>query len=428
MIFQSIKMALKSIFANKMRAFLTMLGIIIGIGAVIGIMTLGDSLTGYMTSQMQQMGTNNVTLSVVSKDSNSITSIFSASVRGLDEKDLISDEMLDMLRAEFPDKIESYSFNNSVGSGETTDGKKHSSLSLTGVNREYMKSNNIALLEGRFFTDRDVEESKKVAVVSEVLARNMFGASDETVIGRQITVSITNRTTGTVIHTGVYTIVGVYEYARTILDVGVDEQDISTDVYIPITTAQRISGTKGYASITVMTTAGSDSTAIADELASYMNSRFYSRNKNYSIASFSMESMLETLTDMLGTLQIAIAAIAAISLLVGGIGVMNIMLVSITERTREIGTRKALGATNGEIRSQFIIEAIIICLIGGAIGILFGIGLGMIGASLLGFPAKASLQAIALATGFSMAIGLFFGYYPANKAAKLDPIEALRYE
>ena len=131
---------------------------------------------------------------------------------------------------------------------------------------------------------------------------------------------------------------------------------------------------------------------------------------------------------MLNTVKLAISAIAAISLLVGGIGVMNIMLVSITERTREIGIRKALGASNGAIRTQFIVESVVICLVGGALGILVGFGLGSLGASLIGAPARADLGTVLVAVGFSMGIGVFFGYYPANKAAKLDPIEALRYE
>jgi putative ABC transport system permease protein len=138
--------------------------------------------------------------------------------------------------------------------------------------------------------------------------------------------------------------------------------------------------------------------------------------------------MIDRMTEMLGTLSIAVAVIAAISLLVGGIGVMNIMLVSVTERTREIGTRKALGARNSYIRVQFVVEAIIICVIGGILGIAVGLGLGFLGSSLLGYPADASLSVIAIAVLFSMLIGVFFGYYPANKAARLDPIEALRYE
>lgn len=138
--------------------------------------------------------------------------------------------------------------------------------------------------------------------------------------------------------------------------------------------------------------------------------------------------MLSTMAEMMSTVKLAVAAIASISLLVGGIGVMNIMLVSITERTREIGVRKALGARNSAIRVQFITEAVVICLAGGAVGIALGVGLGAAGASMLGYPARPSVAAMLLTAGFSMVIGVFFGYHPANKAAKLDPIEALRYE
>ena len=138
--------------------------------------------------------------------------------------------------------------------------------------------------------------------------------------------------------------------------------------------------------------------------------------------------MLSTMAEMMSTVKLAVAAIASISLLVGGIGVMNIMLVSITERTREIGVRKALGARNSAIRVQFITEAVVICLVGGVLGVALGIGLGAAGANLLGYAARPTVSSILLAVGFSMAIGVFFGYYPAGKAAKMDPIEALRYE
>ena len=142
----------------------------------------------------------------------------------------------------------------------------------------------------------------------------------------------------------------------------------------------------------------------------------------------SMETMLDSMDSIMSTINIALSVIAGISLLVGGIGVMNIMLVSVTERTREIGTRKALGATNGNIRIQFVVESMIVCLIGGVIGIILGTILGYVGSSLMGVVAFPSASSIALAVGFSLAIGIFFGYYPANKAAMLDPIEALRYE
>lgn len=159
-----------------------------------------------------------------------------------------------------------------------------------------------------------------------------------------------------------------------------------------------------------------------------MNRRWYGSNESFEINAMSMESVIESMTEMLSTVSLAIAAIAGISLLVGGIGVMNIMLVSITERTREIGTRKALGAANGSIRLQFIMEAVVICLIGGAIGILLGIGIAAAATSLMGYAVSPSVPGILLSVSFSVFIGVFFGYYPANKAAKMNPIEALRYE
>jgi putative ABC transport system permease protein len=249
----------------------------------------------------------------------------------------------------------------------------------------------------------------------------MFGSVDA--LGKQIFIN-------TDAHSGIYTIVGIYWYKQDAMSAGsqVSEKNLSTDVYIPISIANMITGSDGSQNVTIVTKAGSDSVAFADDVESYFNNVFYAQNQDYQISAFSMEDMMQTMMDMMATMQIAIAAIAAISLLVGGIGVMNIMLVSITERTREIGTRKALGATNGEIRMQFIIEAIIICLVGGLIGIGLGVIIGVVGASLLAFPASASPFAILLATGFSTIIGLFFGYYPANKAAKMDPIDALRYE
>ncbi|MDD2554008.1 MAG: FtsX-like permease family protein, partial [Desulfotomaculaceae bacterium] len=156
--------------------------------------------------------------------------------------------------------------------------------------------------------------------------------------------------------------------------------------------------------------------------------KMYENNTKWDAGVMNMESAISTMTSMLDTVSLAVAVIAAISLLVGGIGVMNIMLVSVTERTREIGTRKALGARNSYIKLQFIVESVIICVIGGFVGIIFGLLLGSLGASLLGYPATASTGIILLSVSITMLIGVFFGYYPANKAAKLDPIEALRYE
>ena len=205
-------------------------------------------------------------------------------------------------------------------------------------------------------------------------------------------------------------------------------EDPVTDLYIPMETARKLGNqSPGYQNFTVVTSTDADTTVFLEEVEDFFAS-FYTRNESWTVTASSMETLVEEMTEMLDSVKLAIAAIAAISLLVGGIGVMNIMLVSITERTREIGTRKALGARQSAILLQFITEAVVICLVGGALGVALGVGLGSLGASLLGYAAKPSPAAILLAVGFSMAIGVFFGYYPARKAARMDPIEALRYE
>ena len=422
----NIREALSCLRMNMMRSILTMLGIIIGITAVIAIMTIGASMQGYLVDTMSGFGINNISVSLTSKqDSGPMFGGGGVYMigGGMADKDLMTDEMIDALVEEFPDDIKAISINESIGMGQTVSGSDYANLSLTGVNPEYLVAGNLTMLRGRFIGDDDNEKRRRLAVVSDKLVDNMFG--EENPIGSELRI----QTQG---HIDIYTIVGVYEYDDGGLGALMgfntsSDYDIVTDVYVPLSVAQKVNNTRGLSAFTVMAEPGVNSTEFSSRIESFFN-RYYSHNDDYRVSAFSMESIVEEITTMLNTISIAIAAIAAISLLVGGIGVMNIMLVSITERTREIGTRKAIGASNAEIRTQFIIEAVVICLIGGLIGIIFGSILGAAGASYLGFPAYASVPSIIISFGVATAIGIFFGYYPANKAAKLDPIDALRYE
>lgn len=418
---ESMQIAVEGLKSNKMRAVLTMLGIIIGIAAVIGILTVGDGLSGTITGEMSSFGASSISISLQERESDSDGGM-SAMSAVPQSKDMISDKMIDEMRERYSDDIAAVSLSESVGSGKVKDGRLYANVNIIGVNEEYFDVNEVTMLAGRSLADKDIDGRRYVCMVSDKLADNMFGGSVQETLGGEISAYYGSEKVR-------LRIVGVYEYEASAFGGStVSEKDISTSVYIPLSTAKYlVDAEDGYTSITVMAASSSDGKAVAEKLKKFLG-RYYRNNEDYTISAFSMESMIETVDSIMGTLSAAISVIAAISLLVGGIGVMNIMLVSVTERTREIGTRKALGATNRDIRIQFVTESMIICLIGGAIGIILGAVLGYVGSSFLGEAALPNIGSIALAVGFSLAVGVFFGYYPANKAANLDPIEALRYE
>lgn len=428
LILENIKLAFRALRANKMRALLTMLGIIIGIGSVIAIMTVSSSLTTSISTSFQEMGANNVTVGI--KQSGEEAEVrqngmkFGTSNRNVtaEEEDLITDEMISGLKSNFPDQIDAVAISESVASGTVKSGSNTANISITGINEDYFESSDVTLLAGRKIKKADLDGSKKVIMVSDKVVENMFDGDNDKALWQKISVDID----------GVYYdyyVIGVYEYEESGSFSSSTDEDITTTAYIPITTGkEQIHADEGYSQFTVVTAADiSGVSEFAEEIEQFF-APYYAANEDYEISTTTMESMTESMNDMIQTVSVAIAFIAGISLLVGGIGVMNIMLVSITERTREIGTRKALGAKNSSIRLQFIIESVILCLVGGCFGILLGFGLGAIAASMLGYSAAAPVAAIVIAVGFSMVIGVFFGYYPANKAAKLDPTEALRYE
>ena len=362
---------------------------------------------------MSSMGISNITLSLTQKDSENTSSgnFFMFGRSNPDKDDLISDDMLDEYRDIYGDFISYVYTTESVGNKTITYNGNQKSVSVTGVSLEYPTATAMEMASGRFLTQNDYDKEKKVCVISSTLCGAIMPMEDP--LGTVLEIK-----SGSNVYK--FYVVGVYDDSST--------SSSNTSMYIPLAIARMINGSdEGYQSATVVTARGTDTGAFIDETDKYF-SQVYSRNQSYTVTASSMESMVETMTEMLSSISLAIAAIAGISLLVGGVGVMNIMLVSITERTREIGTRKALGATNGSIRLQFIIESIVICLLGGIIGIGVGIVIGGIGSKLLGYSAAISMQTVIIAVTFSMVIGVFFGYYPANKAAKLDPIEALRYE
>ena len=418
---ESVRVSLEGLRANKMRSLLTMLGIIIGIAAVIGILTVGNGLTGSITGSMSSLGATNITVFLQEKAGGMGGMETILGVASPEEEDLITDEMLEALRQRYGEAVAGISVSASAGSGVARDGRLYANVSLTGINEEYLAVNNTDLLAGRTIRQEDLDGRRSVCVVSDRLVENLYQGDADAALGDEVRVELNGEYQS-------FRIVGIYEYDASMSISFSAEEDVTTSLYIPITTANHLAGSpEGYSTVTVQASAGTDSAAMAQSIREFL-SRYYANNEDYGVSAMAMSTMVESMSAIMDTLSIAISVIAGISLLVGGIGVMNIMLVSVTERTREIGIRKALGATNNDIRIQFVVESVIVCLIGGVIGILLGAVLGYVGSSLLSEACLPRPSYIALAVGFSMAIGIFFGYYPANKAARLDPIEALRYE
>jgi putative ABC transport system permease protein len=431
LLWENIVLAINSLLSNKMRAILTMLGIIIGIGSVIAIITVGDSLTLSVSESMQSMGANDVYVMVEQRNQeDEISSKYDGAKFGqysfsatMTEDDYLTEDMIKELCSKFEDEIYAINLQYSIGNGEVPNGSNSASVTASGVSAGYFVTNELTMLGGRMFSQEEFEEGKNTVIVSDKLVNKLFDGDIKKALGTEIELSVNDQNAS-------YTIVGVYEYqANYMMGMSLGSgDDVTTSLYMPLKAGLSFDHSKAvYPYIQIITKVGVD----ADELAAKIENFFepyYRTNRNCEVTAITMGSMVSMLTDMLSTITLAISIVAGIALVVGGIGVMNIMLVSITERTREIGTRKALGAKNSSIRVQFIVEAVIICLIGGIIGVILGIGGGILASNILGYPAHPSISGIIVSLLFSMSIGVFFGYYPANKAAKMNPIDALRYE
>ncbi|WP_295360006.1 ABC transporter permease [uncultured Pseudoramibacter sp.] len=407
---ENILLAITSLKSNKMRSLLTMLGIIIGIGSVIAISSIGSAVSRSISSALNSMASKSVDVYVTPRDSDN---------GSLAAKDMITQDMIAAFSKHFAGKIDDVAYSTSPISG-TVDDLKQTKVALTGANGGYLDYMQLNVVSGHRFTDVESASTRPVAVISKKLAQKVFGHQNP--IGQPMTV----RTDAGSL---TCTVVGVYQTGSK--DIVSAMSGVSSEtVYIPPAAANALMRTEdtGYSEIIVTLNQNADTEALSRQIKTWFNRHYYAANSDAKITTMNIEKQANEINSQMAKLSLGIALIAGISLLVGGIGVMNIMLVSVTERTREIGIRKALGASNRDIGLQFFVESIIICLIGGLIGIGVGAAIGAAGGHFVHITVYPTLSSILVAVLFSMAIGVFFGAYPANKAAKLNPIDALRYE
>lgn len=392
---QSVQLSLQNIRSNKMRTFLTTLGIIIGVTAVISMITIVDGVIDTVMGEFSSLGAGTLSVSAQGTPLKS----------GLSESDMKKIEELDNVAGLTPTI-------SLRGSGARS-GNMFEDVTIQGKSADYYLNNDL-ISYGRPLKQVDLDNESYVCVIDQDLAENLFPG--ENPIGQKLMLM------------GIgFTVVGM-EGESDDLMAAMSTFGSTSDgtAVIPYTTARKLSGNNGITSLEVYIENTDYTDRLVEDIEAILYQAFNQRDDCYSV--FSMDSLLETMDSMMSTMTYMLAGIASIALLVGGIGIMNMMLVSVTERTKEIGLRKAMGATPGRIQLQFLLEAIVLSLMGGIIGVILGLLISYVAAVLLDIEFVISVSAVALGVGFSTAVGIIFGWAPAKKASQLSPIDALRSE